>query len=311
MPRNLDLTALRSFVTVAEAGGVTRAAGLLNLTQSAVSMQLKRLEESLGLALFDRSGRGIALAPAGEQLLGYARRMLVLNDEAWGRLTADEYEGELVLGVPHDIVYPGIPSVIRAFAMAFPRVKLQLISSFTLRLRDQFARGEIDAILTTEETLGEAGETLATVPLIWVGAPGGQAWRQRPLRLAFEDDCFFRKGVQRRLDQAGMAWEMAVQSNSTRSVEVTVSADMAVHTMLDGAEQRLFFERIAHGGALPDLWLVAINMYVARRRHGPALDALTDLIRRAYRHGLARGPMASESQRDHDLARAATALEPV
>jgi len=311
MIRNLDLTALRSFATVADAGGVTRAAGLLNVTQSAVSMQLKRLEQMLGVTLLDRSGRGIALAPAGEQLLGYARRMLALNDEALGRLTADEYEGELVLGVPHDIVYPGIPAVFRAFALAFPRVKLQLVSSFTLRLRDQFARGEIDAILTTEETPSDGGETLARVPLIWVGAPGGQAWRQRPLRLAFENDCFFRKGVQRCLDDQGMAWEMAVESNSTRSVEVTVSADMAVHTMLDGAEQRLFFERIPHGGALPDLWLVAINMYVARRRQGPALDALADLIRRAYRHGLARGPMASESQRDHDLAHGLARLEQV
>src|SRR4028118_150133 len=96
MPRNLDLTALRSFVTVADAGGVTRAAGLLNLTQSAVSMQLKRLEESLGLRLLDRSGRGVSLAPAGERLLGYARRMVALNDEAWARLSTREAEGELV-----------------------------------------------------------------------------------------------------------------------------------------------------------------------------------------------------------------------
>jgi len=81
MPRNLDLTALRAFVTVAETGGVTRAAGQLNLTQSAVSMQLKRLEESLDQHLLDRSGRGISLTTRGEQLLSYGRRMLALNDE--------------------------------------------------------------------------------------------------------------------------------------------------------------------------------------------------------------------------------------
>ena len=85
--RNLDLTPLRSFVAVADAGGVTRAAGFLNLTQSAVSMQLKRLEDGLGLALPDRSGRGVALTPAGEQLLKYARRMVDLNDEIYARLT--------------------------------------------------------------------------------------------------------------------------------------------------------------------------------------------------------------------------------
>ena len=80
--RTLDLTTLRSFVAVADCGGVTRAAGVLHLTQSAVSMQLKRLEESLDISLFDRSGRGIALTAAGEQLLAYARKMLDLNDEA-------------------------------------------------------------------------------------------------------------------------------------------------------------------------------------------------------------------------------------
>ncbi|MEE8455847.1 MAG: LysR family transcriptional regulator, partial [Limibaculum sp.] len=81
MARNLDLTALRSFVTVAETGGVTKAAHQLHLTQSAVSMQLKRLEESLAQPLLDRSGRGVALTNQGEQLLSYGRRMLALNDE--------------------------------------------------------------------------------------------------------------------------------------------------------------------------------------------------------------------------------------
>jgi DNA-binding transcriptional LysR family regulator len=285
MPRTLDLTALRSFVMVAEAGGVTRAAGLLNLTQSAVSMQIKRLEDLIGLTLLDRSGRGVGLTPSGEQLLGYARRMLTLNDEAWGRLTGPECAGELVLGVPHDIVYPGIARVMQAFVPAFPRVKVQLISSFTLKLKDQLRRGEVDIILTTEGGVEEGGEALATRPLVWVGAPGGQAWRQRPLRLAFEDACYFRKGVQQRLDQAGIPWEMAVESESTRSVEVMVSADLAVHTMIEGNEKRLFFEKVPHGGALPDLWNISINMYVGRRSPGPALDALAAEIRRNFSDG--------------------------
>ena len=129
MVRNLDITAMRSFVTVADAGGVTRAAGILHLTQSAVSMQLKRLEEMLALELLDRSGRSIALTAAGEQLLGYARRMVALNDEIMGRLTDQAFEGEVVLGVPHDIVYPAIPMVLRRFNAVYPRMKVQLVSS--------------------------------------------------------------------------------------------------------------------------------------------------------------------------------------
>ncbi len=96
--RNLDVTTLRSFVAVADHGGVTRAAGFLHLTQSAVSMQLKRLEELLGLELLDRSGRTIALTASGEQLLAYARRMVALNDEVMSKLTDQAFEGEVVLG---------------------------------------------------------------------------------------------------------------------------------------------------------------------------------------------------------------------
>lgn len=281
MPRNIDMTALRSFVAVAEAGGVTKAAGILNLTQSAVSMQLKRLEASLDMGLFDRTGRGIALSPSGEQLLGYARRILSLNDEVYARLTARQFEGEVVLGVPHDVVYPAIPQVLQQFARDYPRVRVQLLSSFTRRLKDQFARGEADIILTTEDDVGAGGEALVTRPLIWVGAPGGQAWRGRPLRLAYERDCIFRSGVQRRLDEAGIAWEMAVESNSSRTIEATVSADLAVHTMIEGSEPR-HFERIAHGGALPDLKMVNVNLYANDLGDGPVIADLVALIRRAY-----------------------------
>jgi DNA-binding transcriptional LysR family regulator len=281
MRRNLDMTSLRSFVAVAESGGVTKAAGFLNLTQSAVSMQLKRLEEGLNLGLFDRGGRTIGLTTAGEQLLGYAKRMLALNDEIFGRLTAQQYEGEVVLGVPHDILYPAIPQVLQRLAVAYPRVKVRLISSFTTMLRETFARGEAEIILTTEDTVGAGGETLAVRPLIWVGAPGGQAWKQRPLRLAHERDCIFRQGAQRRLDEAGIKWEMAVESDSTRSTEVTVSADLAVHTMIEGTEPQ-HFERIAHGGSLPDLRRVNVNLYVGPLAQGPVVTELAALIRQAY-----------------------------
>lgn len=279
MLRNLDLTALRSFVTVAEAGGVTRAAGLLNVTQSAVSMQLKRLEEALGQKLLDRSQRSISMTAAGEQLLSYARRMLDLNDEVMTRMTDIAYEGELVLGVPQDIVYPAIPRVLQRFNAEFPRMRVNLRSGYTRKLKEAFARGECDVILTTEDGCDEGGETLVTKPLIWIGAPGGSAWRDRPLRLAFCTHCIFRAGVQRRLDAAGISWEMAVDSESERTVEATVSADLAVHAVIEGTEPP-YTEPVAHGGALPTLKLQNINLYIANNARGPAADAMAGLIRR-------------------------------
>lgn len=282
MARNLDMTALRSFVAVADCGGVTRAAGFLNLTQSAVSMQLKRLEESLGLQLLDRSARTIALTASGEQLLSYARRMLDLNDEVFGRLTAQEFEGEISLGVPHDIVYPSIPHVLQQFNAAFPRMRVTLLSSLTIKLKEQLRRGEVDLILTTEDSVGEAGETIVELPLVWIGAIGGEAWRHRPLRLAFEHNCLFRKGVQKALDDAGIPWQMAIESDQSRTIEASVSADLAVHAVLEGSEPPQS-EQVQHGGALPELQSKRINLYRSDMAKGAAFDALVAMIRSSYK----------------------------
>ena len=279
--RNLDLTALRSFATVADSGGVTRAAGLLHLTQSAVSMQLKRLEEMLGLSLLDRSSRSVTLTAAGQQMLGYARRMVEMNDEVMARLTDQTYEGEIVLGVPHDIVLPAVPQVLQRFNTLFPRMKVQMITTPTRDLKPRFARGECDIILTTETTLDPGGETLTELPLKWVGALGGSAWRQRPLRLVFGRHCIFRAGAIAALDAAGITWELAVETESDRTIEATVGADLGINTMLEGMEPRLL-EQIDHGGALPDLTVQKINMYGLDRARGEVLTQLGGLLRQAY-----------------------------
>jgi len=275
------MTALRSFVAVADSGGVTRAAGLLNLTQSAVSMQLKRLEDNLGQILLDRSARAIGLTGHGEQLLGYGRRLLSLNDEVYARMTHQAFEGELTLGVPSDIVYPHIPGVLKRFAAEYPRVRVQLISSYTSRLKRQFARGQCDLILSTEEAVETGGETLNTLPLVWVGAPGGSAWKSRPLRLAFETACLFRQRVQQALEAAGIDWEMAVETDSTRTVEASVSADLAVHACISGSAPP-YVEEIDHGGGLPALAEINTNLYVAKREQAELAARLAEMVRQAY-----------------------------
>jgi DNA-binding transcriptional LysR family regulator len=281
MPRNLDLTALRSFVAVAENGGVTRAAGALNLTQSAVSMQLKRLEEGLGVPLLDRSGRGVALTATGDQLLSYARRMLSLNDEVYSRMTDHAFEGKISLGVPHDIVYPAIPQVLQRFTQEFPRVKVDLVSSYTTRLKDALRDGSCDLILTTEDEVGPGGESLACLPLVWVGARGGQAWRKRPLPLAFEQSCQFKSGVQRALDAAGIDWTMVMQADSSRTIEPIVAADLGVHALIEGTEPSLL-ERITHGDALPALATKHIVLYGHTTTSNPVRDGLSAMLRHAY-----------------------------
>lgn len=281
MIRNLDLTAMRSFVTVAETGGVTKAAAQLHLTQSAVSMQLKRLEEALGQPLILRSGRGVRLSPQGEQLLGYGRRMLALNDETWLRMTDAQFEGEVSFGVPSDIVYPHVPGVLKRFSTHFPRVKVQLVSSYTNHLKRMLAEGRIDMILTTEYGVETGGEALRTAPLIWVGGEGGRVWEERPLKLAFETNCIFRGTAQHALSEAGIEWDMTVTSESTRTIEATVSADLAIHALLSETLSP-YMKEIPHHGALPELPEFNINMYVAKGARRDMAEQLAEYVRLAY-----------------------------
>ncbi|MER2510567.1 LysR family transcriptional regulator [Amaricoccus sp.] len=281
MARNLDLTALRSFVAVSDTGGVTRAAAQLNLTQSAVSMQLKRLEESLGQPLLDRSARAISLTAQGEQLLGFARRMLDLNDQAWGLMTNQAFEGELTIGVPHDIMYPHIPRVLQRFAQEYPRVRVMLQSDLTTHLKARFARSEIDLILTTEAEVEQGGEMLAREPLVWVGAEGGQAWKARPIRFGSTSRCVFRRPAIDALEKAGLPWAMSVDSMSCSAVEVSVIADLAIFVQLEGSIPARC-EEIRHGGALPPLPDYLINMYVGEGPRAALAHRLAPLMRQAY-----------------------------
>lgn len=281
MARNLDLTALRAFCVTAEMGGVTRAAGFLNLTQSAVSMQIKRLEESLGRPFFHRSAKKLILTPEGEQLLAYARRMLALNDEVLARLNDAAFEGELRLGIPHDIVYPAIPEILKTMAKRYPRLRINLTSSFTVIMREALARGELDIILTTEDAPGTGGEALSRHDLVWVGAKGGAGWQNRPLRLGFEESCKFRAIALERLDAAGIPWEMGFFGRSNEAVQAMITADLALTVRMAGHYPASCAPVPAHAD-LPDLGHVAICLYDAGLQKGPVVEDLKELLRASY-----------------------------
>ena len=159
------------------------------------------------------------------------------------------------------------------------------------------ARGEVPLILTTEAG-GDAGaETLVETQLQWVGAPGGRAWRQRPLRLAFEKTCIFLHSAVSALDRAEIGWEMAVEASNTRTVEALVSADLALHAVLEGhCPSEL--APVHHSGALPDLPQIRINMYGADVDRSPAFRLLTELLRNGF---------GNLRCRDHNLASRAPA----
>lgn len=278
MPRNLDVAALRSFIAVAETGGVTRAAQRLHLTQSGVSMQVKRLEEAMDVQLLAREGRGVVLTKIGEELLTQARKMVSLNDEIWERMRDTPMEGELRLGIPHDIVSPFAPPVLRRFHRDFPAVRVSLISPPTSELLAKLESGECDVILTTENGVRPGGETLAQRRLTWVGAPAGRAWRRRPVPLATDPRCAFRKPTFDALEAAGLSWEWVISTANYDAITATTAADLAVLSLLEGtAPQGL--QEVEHDGELPDLPLVSINLYVNGGASNPLADRLADYVR--------------------------------
>ena len=180
MRRDLDIALVRTFLAVVESGGITRAATTLGMSQAATSQQIKRLEDALDCRLFERQGRGLVLAPAGERLVAQARRLVTMNDEVWSAMRTPQFEGEVRFGVPYDIIGTFVPTILRGFAKAQPRVRVSLVCEDSKIVREHLRSGGVDLALTTEMDCGRHGETLRTDRLVWVGAPGGDAHRQWP-----------------------------------------------------------------------------------------------------------------------------------
>jgi len=279
--RNLDLGTLRSFVTIADSGSMTRAAGRLFMTQSAISMQIKRLESSLGMSVFERSAQGMKPTMEGEQLLQFANQMLALNDEAMGRLTSPDYEGIVRFGAPGDVIYPHIPGILREFSRDFPRVQLKFSSARTVVLREQFEQGLQDIVLTTEKKPGKGGKIVCTTPLTWVGAEDGSAWKKRPLPLCISRNCAFRPGIIQTLDDAGIDWVDIVASDDDLAGEAMTSADLGVRAEMKNA---IFADAraIEHGGQLPELPEFSIVLYSDNRAGNHLTATLAEYLARAY-----------------------------
>ena len=277
--QNLDLSTLRSFITIAETGSMTRAAGRLFMTQSAISMQIKRLEASLGLTVFERSAQGMRTTSEGEQLLHYASRLLAINDEAMGRLTSPDYEGLIRLGVPGDIIYPHIPRILKDFSRDFPRVQIKISSGPTINLKKQFNQGLLDVVLTTEAGASPGGRVISKEPLVWTGAADGNAWKKRPLPLGISKNCAFRATATRALDEASLDWIDVVASEDDTAAMAMVSADLCISAELSDVEGsgRVAIE---HGGQLPELPEFSIVLYSSNAPGNSLGQTLVDYLLR-------------------------------
>ncbi|MBV8187262.1 MAG: LysR family transcriptional regulator [Alphaproteobacteria bacterium] len=278
MNKDLDISLLRSFLAVVDAGGVTRAASMLALSQAAVSQQIRRLEDALDCRLFEREGRRLALAPAGERLIAQARRLLALNDEVWSAMRKPPFEGELRLGVPYDIIASVVPPILRRFAKAQPRVRVSLVCEDSKVVRERLRSGAVDLALTTETDCGRHGETLRTDRLVWVGASGGDAHLKDPLPVSLgAPTCVFRPVAIEALGKVRRDWRAVCEVSRLEPVHAAIEAGLAVAPLLRSSVPERF-EVLGREARLPALPEFRINLY-APPGLSPAARDLADHVR--------------------------------
>lgn len=229
MDDTLDLAILRTLIAADHLGGFARAADRVGRTQSAVSLQLRRLEAQLGRKLFVKSGRGLVPTEAGEVLLAYAQRLLALNDEALAAVRGQGVRGKVRLGVPQDIADTILPGALARFARAHPDVvlegRVERQETLTRMLRD----GSLDLIMLFADASSPTGQDLGLVDLAWIGAPGWVPPAGQPLPLALLDPpCLFRKAGLAGLDAAGYPWRLVFGSPSLGGLSPSIRAGLAI-----------------------------------------------------------------------------------
>lgn len=226
----LDLDVLRTFVAIAETGSFTLAASSVFRTPSAVSMQIKKLEETLGVSVLSRDARSVSLTRDGEMLMGYARRMLALNREAVSKFIVPDIAGVVRLGSPDDYGERVLPSVLKRFARTHPSIAVDVVIDMSVNLRRRLAERQLDLTLFTvcRNAPAEA-EILLTEPVVWAGAKGGCAHLREPLPVSlWEEGCVWRADALDALGREGRDYRIAYMSAHTAGQRAAILADLAV-----------------------------------------------------------------------------------
>lgn len=225
----LDPVLLRSFVAVADTGSFTRAADSVHLTQSTVSQQIRRLEVQFNCDLLNRSGRYVATTPEGERLLGYARRIMQLMDEAVEQVTQGVEQGEIQLGVPEDFAAHALTPVLAAFAATYPGIRLEITSGLSHELWDLFQQGKLDLALVKQRKDSAPGIASWPEPLCWIDSQHSPAAARNPVPLvAFPIGGLYRNEMTHALDSSGRRWRIALVSTSLASVSAAVQDGLGV-----------------------------------------------------------------------------------
>jgi DNA-binding transcriptional LysR family regulator len=285
---NLNMDVLRTFVTGFELGSFARAADRLGRSQSAISTQLRKLEEQVGQPLVRRSGRGLTLTTAGESLLGYAKRILELNDDAVDLVRGSDVAGWVRLGLPQDFAERWLPPVLGRFARAHPKVRAEVQVDRSAALIAKTIKGELDLSLVWG-TGGDGPHTerVAALPITWIGRadwPGVRSLGSEPLPLvAFAPPCDFRSTAIAALDQAAIPWRLTFTSPSLSGLWAAAEAGLGItpRTAMGMPKTLCALEPV--DGDLPALPSIVLALHRAEAEPSAAVGRLTEILREAIR----------------------------
>jgi len=231
---DLDPDLLRAFLAIADFRSFTRAAGTLNRTQSAISMQIKRLEERLGVALFDRTKSQIELTAAGDNLLLYARRILALNEEAVGRLAEHKTEGRVRLGVMDDYGTVLLPPLLANFAAEFPCIAVEMETGLASGMKTRLGT-DFDIVISIHPEGSGGGTFLRHEQPVWATGFSQVTEKFDPMPVAlYPQGCLFRKWGVDALNASNRRWRLAYVSHSLAAVEAIAALGLAITIVKSG-----------------------------------------------------------------------------
>lgn len=245
----LDLDQLRTFIAIAETGSFTRAAEQVNKTQSAVSMQMRRLEERVGQTIFVRDGRQSRVTDAGVRLLDYARRMLSLNAETIAAFSADAMAGTVKLGLPDDYAPRLLPTVLASFATTHPNIEIEVVCEQSSCISRQVDEGRLDLGIVTHGDCakGKNGRIIRSEPLLWVSSTHHSVHCQSTLPLALGTaSCSWRQHATEALSKVGKTYRIAYISSSAAAQTGAIMSGLAISVLPESAltsDMRVLGER--------------------------------------------------------------------
>ncbi len=233
----LDIDQLRSFIAIADTGTFTRAAESIHKTQSAVSMQIKKLEETVGRSLFERDGRASRLTDEGERLLDYARRIVRLSNEALASFAETELAGRVRLGLPDDYAERYLPEILARFSQSNPRVEVTVVCEPTPMLMERIAHADLDlAIITHVSSRGSSAAVIRRERLLWVTSARHAVHEQTPLPLALgRTFCTWRQAATAALDGRSKPYRVLYSSWNSTAVGAAVLSGLAVSVLPESA----------------------------------------------------------------------------